>query len=212
MQLGATADYSDLDSFYGTAWHVGNGAVRLGTLWDADNAHTFGVDDTTDDGVQRGPGSGPGGQWQPGPDGGSLDITVTGSGNGCLYAWIDWNKDDSFDDSDTPENLEYIIRGETTGSGNYSFETPADEFEPPPGTPGDPQSYHLRVRLYETCGSGPTGVAIEGEVEDYEIEFTPTAVTLQSFRAEPVIVPWLLLVLVGMSAVMLWGYGRRRTG
>lgn len=209
LQLGATADYSDLDGTYGTAWHVGSGGLRLGTLWDTDDVHTFGADDASDDGVQRGPGSGPGGQWQPGPDGGSLDITVTG-GNGCLYAWIDWNNDDSFDDSDAPENLEYIIRGATTGSGNYSFEVPADEFEPPPGTPGDPQSYHLRVRLYEACGSGPTGVAIEGEVEDYEIVFSPTAVTLQSFRAHTAVAPWLLLFLLVMSGVVVWGYGRRR--
>ncbi len=208
LQLGATADYSDLDSDYGTAWHVGSGAVRLGALWDADDGHTNGTDNTSDDGVQRGPGSGPGGQWQPGPDGGSLDITITG--NGCLYAWIDWDQDGAFDDSDAPENLEYIIRGETTGSGNYSFEVPVDEFDPPPGPPTPTQSYNLRVRLYETCGSGPTGVAIEGEVEDYEIVFTPTAVTLQSFRAEPAIVPWLLLLWMVLSGGMAWGYGRRR--
>ncbi|MBX3060338.1 MAG: ExeM/NucH family extracellular endonuclease [Anaerolineae bacterium] len=211
LQLGAAADYSDLDSVYGTAWHVGSGVVRLGTLWDADNGHAFGADDASDDGVQRGPGSGPGGQWQPGPDGGSLNITVTGSGNGCLYAWIDWNGDGAFDDSDAPENLEYIIRGATTGSGNYSFEVPADEFDPPPGLPIPVQFYHLRVRLYAACGSGPTGGAVEGEVEDYRLVFTPTAVTLQSFRAHTAVVPWLLLFLLVMSGVVVWGYGRWRS-
>ena len=80
---------------------------------------------------------------------------------------------------------------------------------PPPGPSTPPQSYNLRVRLYGACSSGPTGVGFDGEVEDYEIEFTPTAVTLQTFRAEVVVVPWLLLVLIGMSGVLVWGYGRR---
>ncbi|HRQ41277.1 MAG TPA: ExeM/NucH family extracellular endonuclease [Chloroflexota bacterium] len=212
LELGATADYSDLDSMYGTAWHVGSGALRLGTLWDADNVHTFGADDASDEGVQRGPGSGPGGQWQPGVDGGSLNITVTGSGNGCLYAWIDWNNDGMFDDSDAPENLEYIIRGETMGSGNYAFEIPVGTFDPPPGPPTPTRSFHLRVRLYAACGSGPTGVAIEGEVEDYRLVFSPTAVTLQTFQAQTNTVPWLLLVMMVMSGVTVWGYGRRRAG
>lgn len=211
LQLGAAADYSDLDSVYGTAWHVGSGVIQLGTEWDADIVYTFGADDDSDDGVQRGPGSGPGGQWQPGPNGGSLDITVMGSGNGCLYAWIDWNGDGAFDDSDAPENLEYIIRGATTGSGNYSFEVPAGAFDPPPGPPTPTQAYHVRVRLYAACGSGPTGVAVEGEVEDYRLVFTPTAVTLQSFRAEPAVIPWLLLFLLVMSGVVVWGYGRWRS-
>ncbi|NJN55245.1 MAG: hypothetical protein HC804_11075 [Anaerolineae bacterium] len=211
LQLGATADFSDLDSVYGTAWHVGDGAVRLGSLWDADTAHDLHDDNTTDDGVQRGAGSGPGGQWQPGVDGGSLDIMVTGSGTGCLYAWIDWNDDGAFDDNDATQNLEYIIRGETTGSGNYSFEVPANEFLPPPGPGTPPQSYNLRVRLYDTCGSGPTGVTVGGEVEDYVIAFTPTAVTLQTFRTETAVAPWLLLLLLVVSAGLVWsGYGRRR--
>ncbi len=209
LELGAAADYSDLDSVYGTAWHVGSGAIRLGTLWDADNVHTFGADDASDDGVQRGPGSGPGGQWQPGPDGGSLNITVTGSGNGCLYAWIDWNGDGAFAGSATPENLEYIIRGATTGSGNYSFEVPAGAFDPPPGPPTPTRSYHLRVRLYAACGSGPTGVAVEGEVEDYRLVFTPTAVTLQSFHTQTAAIPWLLLLLMMVCGVVVWGYGRK---
>jgi hypothetical protein len=208
LELGAVSDLSDLDSSYGLAWHVGDGALRLGTAWDADTTHNPGDDDDTDDGVLRGPGSGPGGQWQPGVDGGSLDVTVTGSGNGCLYGWIDWNGDGRFNPSEAPDNLEYIIRGQTTGSGNYAFEVPANEFDPPPGPPTPIQAYNVRVRLYESCSSGPTGGGVGGEVEDYEYEFSPTAVTLQSFRIEssPVL-GWLVAgcwLLVG-----IW-YGRRR--
>lgn len=208
LTLGMTADLSDLSSVYGTAWHVGDGAIRLGTLWDADSGHGLNDDNATDDGVATGPGSGPGGQWQPGPNGGSLDIAVTGSG--CLYGWIDWNNDGSFNDSDAAENLEYIIRSETAGSGNYAFEVPVGEFDPPPGSPTPTQTYTIRVRLYAACSSGPTGLAVGGEVEDYVFSFTPTAVTLHNFHAESEPGFLWLVLLVGGFVVMVGWYGRRR--
>ena len=45
-----SADYSDLASGYGIAWHTGSGALRLGSGWTADTSFAAGADDATDDG------------------------------------------------------------------------------------------------------------------------------------------------------------------
>ena len=48
---GTSADYSDLASGYGVAWHTGSSALRLGPGWAADTSFAAGGDDATDDGV-----------------------------------------------------------------------------------------------------------------------------------------------------------------
>jgi hypothetical protein len=209
------SDFSDATSSYGLAWHTGSGALRLGSLWDADNTSALNDDNATDDGVTIGPGTGPGGQWQPGTDGASLNIEVTGS-SGCLYTWVDWNGDGLFNDSEDTDNLEYAIRSVTVNEGtvNYAFDVPADEFQIPPGDSTPLQSYNVRVRLYETCSSGPTGAAINGEVEDYTFVFTPTAVTLKSLSATNQNTLWLAVLLVVITllvgSLLIWRNGRSR--
>lgn len=175
-----TTDFSDLSSSYGVAWHIGNGAVRLGSAWTNDTNYAASNDNGSDDGVLIGAGSGPAGQWQDGVNGGSLDVTITGTGSGCLYAWIDWNNDGVF----SPTGAEYIIQSATTGSGNYAFDVPAGTFQVPPGSSTPPQNYSLRVRLYGACASGPTGAGFGGEVEDYVVGFSPTAVSLHTLTAQ----------------------------
>jgi len=206
LALGQSADWGDLDSSYGLAWHTGSGAVRLGDTWTADSGPTPGGDNGSDDGVRMGAGSGAGGQWQPGANGGSLDITVTGSGPGCLYGWVDWDHDGRFADPG-----ERVIDAQTGGSGNYAFTVPENEFLPP-GTPNsDPaQMYNVRVRLYGACSSGPTGPGEGGEVEDYVVTFTPTAVSLNSLSGQMPSMPWLALALVGLAALLMMGLVWRR--
>lgn len=215
MNSTTEADFSDLDSVYDTAWHTGNGAIRLGSMWTADTTFAANNDNASDDGVTVGPGTGLQGQWQPGENGASLNIEVVG-GAGCVYAWVDWNNDGFFDDSDDPGNLEYAIRSVTASAGiaNYQFDVPANQFLPPGTSNTDPnQSYNVRVRLYGSCSSGPTGAAFNGEVEDYTFTFTPTAVTLQSFSAnQHTTTLWLavLLVIVTLLAgsLLIWRNGR----
>ena len=129
INVKPTADYGDLNSSYGTAWHTGKGELRLGTAWTAEEGNKA---DDGDDGIDIGPGSGPQGQWQDGVDGGSLIVdvndNVNGTATGCLYAWIDWNESGTFEDPG-----ERVINGETGGSGTYPFTVPNDTFDVPPG-------------------------------------------------------------------------------
>jgi len=208
------SDFSDATSSYGLAWHTGTGAVRLGTEWTADTGFNV-TPDVGDDGVTIGAGTGSGGQWQPGTDGASLSINVTG-GTGCLYTWVDWNGDGVFDASDDPENLEYAIRSVVAGPGigNYAFDVPANQFQTPPGDNTPLQTYNVRVRLYGSCSSGPTGAAVNGEVEDYIFTFTPTAVNLQSFNTTNQNTLWLAILLVIVTLLagssLMWLNGRSR--
>ncbi len=175
LLLGSQSDFSDLTPSYGVAWHLDNGTVWLGSLRTNEVDFALGHDDVSggddsDDGVVVV------GPWSDGANGGTLAVTVSGVGNGCLYGWLDWDQDGVFDRSTAVSNLEYIIRAETGGSGNYSFEVPAGTFD---GSGGN-RSFNLRVRLYEDCSSGPTGPGLGGEVEDGQISFTPTAITIRN--------------------------------
>jgi hypothetical protein len=76
-------------------------------------------------------------------------------------------------------------------------------------------TFNLRFRLYDgsTGGSAqPTGLAVNGEVEDYQWRFGPTVVTLSGFAARSEagqevnwfeLAPGLLLVLLGL-AMLVW--------
>jgi len=204
LDLAQLIDFSSLDSGYGIAWHSGDGVLRLGSSWDSDKSYIANGDIGTDDSVVRGTGSGSGGQWQPGADGGSLDITIVPDGGnyGCLYAWIDWDGDGVFADPS-----ERVIDAQTDGRLNYSFTVPDNEFLPPGTSGGSNQFYNARVRLYGACSSGPTGAGTGGEVEDYTWEFTPTAVSLQSFAGNNhnnslIVLIVMALALVGGTAVL----------
>lgn len=210
LTLGSVADFSDLARSYGVAWHVDNSSVRLGATLDSETTFAANSDNSTDDGVTRGPGSGSGGNWNNGVNGASLNITVNGTGNGCLYAWVDWNNDGAFNRSTAVSNLEYAIRGVTTGSGNYPFEVPAGTFT---GSGGN-LNFAVRVRLYQNCSSGPSGIGLGGETEDNIFSFDPTAVTVQDVQlAESGRTVGVALLLVGLVlATGLFLVARRKIG
>jgi hypothetical protein len=87
----------------------------------------------------------------------TIVISVTASAAGYLHAWMDMNDDGDFLDAG-----EHLIDNETVvdGESGFSFTAPASD-----GT------YHLRIRYtsYSDADLGPTGVANDGEVEDYVI-------------------------------------------
>lgn len=151
------------------------GSLSLGAAVDADpdgQESATSAGDTNDDGVARTPAV----TWSAGTGGGSVDITVGGCTGTCyLSAWVDWGNDSSF--SQTGDRI-LLDRAVSNGSQTITFDIP--------GSVALNTSYNARFRLYGSSTSGwaqPTGLATDGEVEDYQWNFAPTAVTLASFTA-----------------------------
>ena len=65
------------------------------------------------------------------------------------------------------------------GSHAVYFDVPAGTFDGSTSTP-----VFVRVRLSSIGGLGETGLAPNGEVEDYRWNFGPTAVSLTDFSAD----------------------------
>ena len=177
-------DYGDLPDTYKTtkssdgARHAPDG-LRLGenveiendgpVTGDGTNDDITGVDD--EDGVVRTPGV----NWSAGANGGSIDVTVNGcgSGNTCyLSGWIDWDQSGAFDASG-----EKILDDQAVSDGTQTI-----TFNIPTGTTFN-TSFNARFRLCRNTGECNTfsGEAPNGEVEDYQWAFGPTAVTLETF-------------------------------
>jgi len=176
----ASYDYGDLPLEYGIttlaqdgARHIipsGGATVYLGTAPDAD---TNGMPTALADGDNVSGSNDEQGitpvttaSWSDGTvtsgHGGSIQANVTGSG--WLVGWVDWNHDGDFLDVG-----EFVVnRALTTGTASISFDIPA-------GTVGSgSESWLSRFRIFTSQPAYPlfsfTGVATDGEVEDYLIE------------------------------------------
>lgn len=97
-------------------------------------------------------------------------LTVTASGAGQLDAWIDWNRDGDWDDAG--ENL-FSNRSVATGPNLLSFGVPAFASS---GTS------FARFRLSSAGGLANTGIAADGEVEDYLVNLDATRADLAIFN------------------------------
>ncbi len=169
-----TADYSDLSSSYGIAWHTGSGALRLGTLWTADTGFAPGTDDS-DDGV-----SFPSGLKTGLPSTVRVNVQGTGTNGRWLRLWFDWNGDGTFDLADGELEYDGTV---ANGDNDITVNVPA----------GQPQAPYYRARLYDST-TGPSGIeardadsfgqAAGGEVEDGQGP-APTAVELTRFEGWP---------------------------
>ncbi len=182
---GSYEDFGDLPSGYNLTLLANNGArhltdgLQLGATIDSESDGQpsdiiSGGDGTDEDGVTPTPNV----NWVTGTDGGSVDVTVSGCNNTCyLNAWINWNTGSDFDFDDTGEQVlidEPVVNGPQT----ITFDIP--------GTVTFGKSFDSRFRLYqENSGGGaaPTGDALNGEVEDYNWAFGPTAIQLESLKA-----------------------------
>jgi protocatechuate 3,4-dioxygenase beta subunit len=201
-------DFGDLPDTYGTliasdgARHT-SGNLHLGAAFDTDpdgspSADAAGddVSDASDDedGIVRDPGD----RWQPGSTV-HITATVTG-GTGLLVSWFDWNDDGSFDIS------EQISFGFVSTGDNALSLTVGNDY-----TTG--LTLNTRFRLYagEPSTTSPTGMAINGEVEDYQWGFQPTAISLTALRGHSSFagIPSLLAVLGGMGLLGWIGIKRR---
>jgi hypothetical protein len=137
----------------------------------------------------------------------SFDVDVSNCASGCyLSAWIDWNRDNDFYDA----NERVLLDERITADGTVTISVPAGVFT---GS-GSNVLLNARFRLYAATTSGlaqPTGLANNGEVEDYQWEFTPTAVRLLGFRATPApSMPWAVLLAATLFGAVGWVYARRR--
>ncbi len=87
----------------------------------------------------------------------STPITVTASDDGNLNAWFDWNQDGDWDD---PNEHVFVDRAVVAGENVLMVPVPGVA---PLGLTA------ARFRLSSTTGLLPTGLAVDGEVEDYRI-------------------------------------------
>lgn len=177
----STMDFGDLPASYNNTRSAVNGArhvignVRLGVGVDADpdgqESPTANLD--TDDGVTLG------GTWVNGDDGGVVNVTTTCPSGTCyLSAWIDWNNDGDFNDSGERIFLDQVV---TNGLNVLTFDVPAGTFT---GS-GPNLIFNTRFRLYAASTGGfaqPTGLVVNGEVEDYQWTFGPTAISLVNLQ------------------------------
>ena len=138
-----------------------------------DDLNPVGTDD--EDGVLRTAGW----NWSV-ATGGKVDITANGCATVCyVSAWIDWGKDGSFYDPYDRVLLDYPVSGTLLGTATANITVPA-------GTVFGGNPFNVRFRLYSSSTNGaaqPTGYAADGEVEDHQWQFGPTAVEVVELSA-----------------------------
>jgi hypothetical protein len=89
--------------------------------------------------------------------GGVTQITINASAPGVVNAWIDFNRNGVFDAADR------ILTDASVAAGNNQFFIPT-----PAGTAEGPTIARFRYSIQP--GLGPTGAALSGEVEDYQVQ------------------------------------------
>ncbi len=211
-------DYGDLPDTYSTL-AASNGprhtisTLFLGSLIDAEPngqpTPTATGDNVTnlndEDGVVRSA------AWTNGPNGGHVQVTVTGANNACLSGWIDFGQDGTFTNTEQIFNLVHVTGGVNT----LNFDVPPGTF---PGT-GPNITLNARFRVVpdvfadglclavsqfgDEADLSYTGPYLNGEIEDYQWPFNPTAVHLSMLKAESSASPVLPLTLAGLTAALL---------
>jgi hypothetical protein len=94
-------------------------------------------------------------------------VTVTASGPGYLDGWIDFNFDGAWD---APGEQILVSREFIADNLTQTFDVTVPSTAPDPTSPT--RSF-ARFRFSSTGGLQPTGLAIDGEVEDYDVTIIP---------------------------------------
>lgn len=200
----ASMDFGDLPDTYNITLLSDEGPYhRTGSLWlgssistEADGVESSAaISDTYDDGVALDLND----SWVAGADV-NLVVTVTG-GTGYLIGWLDWDGNNNFSDAGDE------VRFGSLGVGVHTLTLTV------PSGCCENETVNARFRLYDgrPLAISPTGAVTNGEVEDYQWEFGPTAVTVQGVDARSGMMlgaSALLAVLAvaGLAALLL---GRR---
>ena len=198
LYLGSAQPDSDADG----QEDAGAGSQASGTGDDGDGSND-------DDGVTRQAGlngAANGGGWTEGTvasgEGGSLELTIGGTWYGVPQVFIDFDGDDTLtevtllDASGDP-----IVMPLAAGTYQVYFDIPTGTFV------SQNNPIFTRVRLSSTGGLGVTGLADNGEVEDYKLDFGPTAVTLSSFEVSSPKTVSLYALAAAMSVLVVAGSG-----
>jgi len=178
------------------------------------NGDDHDADGNDDDGVTRMPGLGGainGGGWTDGTvssgNGGSLNIQIGGTWSGVPQVFIDFDGDDA-----TYTLTEVTLRdasGDPIAMPLAPNVTPYRVyFDVPGGTfPGGLQNntVYIRVRLSSTGGLSAYGLASNGEVEDYQSNFGPNAVSLAGFSASTGGAPVWGVALIVLVVILVVG-------
>ncbi len=136
---------------------------------------------------------------------GSLDVEVSGvSGNACVYAWIDFDRN-GFDAGDVSTSMLYT----SDGTQEMVFDSTAVVGS----IPDDGLPIYVRLRVVPgTCGTiDPTGLQTGGEVEDHDI--TSATTTAIGFDGGAVDAPITNLIWIATSVILLllaWVWNGRR--
>lgn len=107
------------------------------------------------------------GLWIPGQ---TTRLTITASAAGYLSGWIDWNADGDWNDPG-----EKIFSDQLLSAGANSF----DQWVPVSAVPGT--TAYARFRFSSQTGLAPTGLAPDGEVEDYAFQIANEAALATAF-------------------------------
>ena len=133
----------------------------------------------------------------------TINLSGVGSSNADVGVWIDWDDDGTFDDF-------YELSDVSAGTHTINVNAPATYG-------GDSaNSIYFRVRAFESgtalaAGTGFNGASSNGEVEDYRVQFGPTAVTLATVSVEAPTIDWALVwftliatSLMAVTVAVLW--------
>jgi len=179
-------DYGDAPSNYGSADHIMDFQNYLGSACDGEELYQASSDADADDNT-----------GQDDEDGvvfptliqqGSLiDISVTVTGLGRLNAWIDWNGDGDFNDSE-----ERIASNDIRFNGSEDLPVSVPE-----GAHTSAPTY-ARFRFTPGTLHSSTGSAEGGEVEDYRVSIeassqapsVPTGLEISSYSYNHVSLSW----------------------
>ncbi len=163
-------DWNGSGAATSTTSSIANSTLRLGTTVDAEVTPATAADASSDDGANTGSADDEDGVTMPSSitTGSSVTIPVSVFNNNTsgkyLQAWIDFNNDGTFNNTDVSSGGERIYNAVTTASA--SQQTINVTFTVPAGASLGTQR-GARFRISDNAATTPTSSGANGEIEDY---------------------------------------------